>query len=74
MVCGILVRHCFVCVRSIRLTLTTREQSYNFGWDFAAITVITMAAYSWFTIKTTSWRCVASLCNCYAADSDALCT
>ncbi|KAG6878891.1 hypothetical protein C0992_006828 [Termitomyces sp. T32_za158] len=26
------------------------------NWDFAAITLITMAAYSWFTIRTTSWR------------------
>lgn len=38
--------------------LTSRHflQSYKFGWDFAAITVGTMAAYSWFTIKTTAWR------------------
>lgn len=31
-------------------------QSYKFGWDFAAVTLATMAAYSWFTIKTTAWR------------------
>ncbi|CCM00119.1 uncharacterized protein FIBRA_02146 [Fibroporia radiculosa] len=30
--------------------------SYKFGWDFAAITVVTMAAYTWFTVRTTSWR------------------
>lgn len=33
------------------------SQSYKFGWDFAAVTAVTMAAYSWFTIRTTSWRC-----------------
>ncbi|KAG6850255.1 hypothetical protein H0H93_015807 [Arthromyces matolae] len=30
--------------------------TYKFGWDFAAITLTTMAAYTWFTIRTTSWR------------------
>ncbi|KAI5454993.1 Iron-sulfur clusters transporter atm1, mitochondrial [Naganishia albida] len=30
--------------------------SYKFGWDFAAVTALTMIAYSWFTIKTTAWR------------------
>ncbi|KAI6155296.1 P-loop containing nucleoside triphosphate hydrolase protein [Pisolithus tinctorius] len=30
--------------------------SYKFGWDFAAITLTTLAAYTWFTVRTTSWR------------------
>lgn len=30
--------------------------SWKFGWDFAAVTAITMAAYTWFTVKTTAWR------------------
>lgn len=33
-------------------------QTYKFGWDYAAITLGTMAAYTWFTVKTTSWRFV----------------
>jgi ABC transporter ATM len=34
----------------------TSFQTYKFGWDFAAITALTLAAYTWFTIRTTSWR------------------
>lgn len=30
--------------------------SWKFGWDFAAVTAGTMAAYAWFTVTTTSWR------------------
>ncbi|KAL4066863.1 P-loop containing nucleoside triphosphate hydrolase protein [Scleroderma citrinum] len=30
--------------------------TYKFGWDFAAITLSTLAAYTWFTVRTTSWR------------------
>ena len=30
--------------------------TYQYGWKFAAITVSTMVAYSWFTIATTAWR------------------
>ncbi|KZV62418.1 P-loop containing nucleoside triphosphate hydrolase protein [Peniophora sp. CONT] len=30
--------------------------TYNFGWNYAAITLTTMAAYTWFTIRTTAWR------------------
>ena len=30
--------------------------TYQFGWQFAAITASTMAAYTWFTIATTAWR------------------
>ncbi|KAF7793718.1 hypothetical protein EIP86_004834 [Pleurotus ostreatoroseus] len=31
-------------------------KTYNFGWNFAAITLATMAAYTWFTVRTTAWR------------------
>ncbi|KAH3678551.1 hypothetical protein WICMUC_001360 [Wickerhamomyces mucosus] len=30
--------------------------TYNYGFNFAAVTLLTMAAYSFFTIKTTAWR------------------
>lgn len=30
--------------------------SYKCGPTFAGVTAVTMAAYAWFTIKTTSWR------------------
>lgn len=30
--------------------------TYNYGLQFAAVTLLTMAAYSVFTIKTTAWR------------------
>ena len=30
--------------------------TYQYGWKFAAVTGVTMAAYSAFTITTTSWR------------------
>ncbi|KAG6809163.1 Iron-sulfur clusters transporter atm1, mitochondrial [Tricholoma furcatifolium] len=32
------------------------SMTYKFGWDFAAITLLTMATYTWFTVRTTSWR------------------
>ena len=31
-------------------------QTYKFGWDFAIITAAALGAYTWFTIRTTSWR------------------
>ncbi|KAH9817556.1 P-loop containing nucleoside triphosphate hydrolase protein [Melampsora americana] len=30
--------------------------TYNFGWSYAGITLVTMLAYTWFTIRTTAWR------------------
>ncbi|KAH3686809.1 hypothetical protein WICPIJ_002206 [Wickerhamomyces pijperi] len=30
--------------------------TWNYGFNFAAVTLLTMAAYSFFTIKTTAWR------------------
>jgi ATP-binding cassette subfamily B (MDR/TAP) protein 7 len=52
MVCGILVRP----TGCLLLEMTICAQSYSFGWNFAALTVATMAGYTWFTIKTTAWR------------------
>jgi len=47
-----------VCSSLTGLFILYALQSYKFGWDFAAVTLVTMAAYSWFTIRTTAWRCV----------------
>ncbi|GAA5824112.1 hypothetical protein JCM5353_006148 [Sporobolomyces roseus] len=41
---------------ALEISMVCGILSYKFGWDFAAVTLTTMAAYSWFTIKTTSWR------------------
>ncbi|RDB28574.1 Iron-sulfur clusters transporter ATM1, mitochondrial [Hypsizygus marmoreus] len=41
---------------ALEITMVCGILTYKFGWDFAAITAITMAAYSWFTVRTTSWR------------------
>ena len=38
------------------VALTRSVQTYNYGAKFAAVTAVTMAAYSAFTIVTTSWR------------------
>lgn len=41
---------------ALEISLVCGILSYKFGWDFAAITLVTMAAYTWFTVRTTSWR------------------
>lgn len=41
---------------ALEITMVCGILSYKFGLDFAAVTLVTMGAYSWFTIKTTSWR------------------
>ncbi|TFK49716.1 P-loop containing nucleoside triphosphate hydrolase protein [Heliocybe sulcata] len=41
---------------ALEISLVCGILSYKFGWDFAAITAVTMAAYTWFTVRTTSWR------------------
>ncbi|TFK69930.1 iron-sulfur clusters transporter ATM1 [Pluteus cervinus] len=41
---------------ALEISLVCGILTYKFGWDFAAITVVTMAAYTWFTVRTTSWR------------------
>ncbi|KII89736.1 hypothetical protein PLICRDRAFT_39892 [Plicaturopsis crispa FD-325 SS-3] len=41
---------------ALEISLVCGILTYKFGWDFAAITIATMAAYTWFTVRTTSWR------------------
>ncbi|KDN38140.1 putative ATP-binding cassette transporter protein, mitochondrial [Tilletiaria anomala UBC 951] len=41
---------------ALEITMVCGILSYKCGPTFAAVTAVTMAAYSWFTIKTTSWR------------------
>ncbi|KZT00956.1 P-loop containing nucleoside triphosphate hydrolase protein [Laetiporus sulphureus 93-53] len=41
---------------ALEISLVCGILSYNYGWNFAAITVATMAAYTWFTVRTTAWR------------------
>ncbi|KAJ7222939.1 P-loop containing nucleoside triphosphate hydrolase protein [Mycena rebaudengoi] len=41
---------------AFEISLVCGILTYKFGWDFAAITAVTLAAYTWFTIRTTSWR------------------
>lgn len=41
---------------ALEISLVCGILTWQFGWQFAAITTGTMAAYSWFTISTTAWR------------------
>ncbi|KAF8730637.1 hypothetical protein AX14_005326 [Amanita brunnescens Koide BX004] len=41
---------------ALEISLVCGILTYKFGWDFAAITTLAMAAYTWFTVKTTAWR------------------
>ncbi|KAL6704138.1 Iron-sulfur clusters transporter atm1, mitochondrial [Coniothyrium glycines] len=41
---------------ALEISLVCGILTYQYGWQFAAITAITMTAYSTFTILTTSWR------------------
>ncbi|KAF5374457.1 hypothetical protein D9615_009128 [Tricholomella constricta] len=41
---------------AFEITMVCGILTYKFGWDFAAITAIAMGAYTWFTVRTTSWR------------------
>lgn len=41
---------------ALEITMVCGILSYKCGWDFAAVTMVTMAAYAWFTIRTTAWR------------------
>ncbi|TBU25036.1 P-loop containing nucleoside triphosphate hydrolase protein [Dichomitus squalens] len=41
---------------ALEISLVCGILTYNFGWNYAAITALTMAAYTWFTVRTTSWR------------------
>lgn len=41
---------------ALEISLVCGILTYQYGWQFAAITAATMTAYSAFTILTTSWR------------------
>ncbi|TFK27436.1 iron-sulfur clusters transporter ATM1 [Coprinopsis marcescibilis] len=41
---------------ALEITMVCGILTYKFGWDFAAVTVGAMALYTWFTVRTTSWR------------------
>ncbi|ODN94819.1 iron-sulfur clusters transporter ATM1, mitochondrial [Cryptococcus wingfieldii CBS 7118] len=41
---------------ALEISMVCGILSWKFGWDFAAVTVITMGLYTWFTVKTTAWR------------------
>ncbi|KAK4178055.1 putative iron-sulfur clusters transporter [Triangularia setosa] len=41
---------------ALEITMVCGILTYQFGWEFAAITACTMAAYTAFTIWTTAWR------------------
>ncbi|KAG9046807.1 Iron-sulfur clusters transporter atm1, mitochondrial [Tulasnella sp. UAMH 9824] len=41
---------------ALEISMVCGILTYNFGYNFALITLITMAAYTWFTVRTTAWR------------------
>ncbi|EDR05814.1 uncharacterized protein LACBIDRAFT_185384 [Laccaria bicolor S238N-H82] len=41
---------------ALEISMVCGILTYKFGWDFAAITALTMITYTWFTVRTTSWR------------------
>ncbi|KZS92676.1 P-loop containing nucleoside triphosphate hydrolase protein [Sistotremastrum niveocremeum HHB9708] len=41
---------------ALEISMVCGILSYKFGWEFAVLTSVTMAAYTWFTVKTTAWR------------------
>ncbi|TFK36675.1 iron-sulfur clusters transporter ATM1 [Crucibulum laeve] len=41
---------------ALEISMVCGILTYKFGWDFAAITAAAMVAYTWFTVRTTSWR------------------
>ncbi|KIR71684.1 iron-sulfur clusters transporter ATM1, mitochondrial [Cryptococcus deuterogattii CA1014] len=41
---------------ALEISMVCGILSWKFGWDFAAVTAITMLLYTWFTVKTTAWR------------------
>lgn len=62
MVCGILVCPLRLPKDGNQISdLDNIRQTYKFGWDFALITLLTMAGYTWFTVRTTAWRYVSFL-------------
>ncbi|WWC65897.1 iron-sulfur clusters transporter ATM1, mitochondrial [Kwoniella dejecticola CBS 10117] len=41
---------------ALEISMVCGILSWKFGWDFAAVTAITMGLYTWFTVQTTAWR------------------
>ncbi|KAH8989614.1 putative ATP-binding cassette transporter protein, mitochondrial [Lactarius hatsudake] len=41
---------------ALEISLVCGILTYKFGWDYAAITLTAMAAYTWYTVRTTAWR------------------
>lgn len=41
---------------ALEISMVCGILSYNFGVNFATVTIATMVGYTWFTVKTTSWR------------------
>ncbi|WVQ74331.1 iron-sulfur clusters transporter ATM1, mitochondrial [Cryptococcus sp. DSM 104548] len=41
---------------ALEISMVCGILSWKFGWDFAAVTALTMGLYTWFTVKTTAWR------------------
>ena len=41
---------------ALEISLVSGILTYQFGWEFAAITLLTMVGYTAFTIWTTAWR------------------
>lgn len=41
---------------TLEISLVCGILTYNYGALFAGVTLATMAAYAWFTIRTTAWR------------------
>ena len=50
--------HTFQVIHSPNFHQVNNFQTYKFGQDFAAIMALTMAVYTWFTVRTTLWRSV----------------
>lgn len=41
---------------ALEISMVCGILTYNFGWEFAALTALTMVSYTAFTILTTAWR------------------
>jgi len=41
---------------ALEISMVCGILTYKFGWNFSAVTLGTMAAYTWFTVSTTAWR------------------
>ncbi|RSH93196.1 Iron-sulfur clusters transporter atm1, mitochondrial [Saitozyma podzolica] len=41
---------------ALEITMVCGILTWKFGWDFAAVTAITMGLYTWYTVTTTAWR------------------